>query len=80
VACDYEQVIAMAANPKWLEILKASGWQTAALTAASATILYLNAKKLLPVALDSWVIQVAEVSVLVFGFLTVFSVGPSTAR
>jgi hypothetical protein len=68
------------ADPKWLEILKASGWQTAALTAASATILYLNAKKRLPVALDSWVIQAAEVSVLVFGFLTVFSVGPNVAK
>src|SRR6266403_1174839 len=69
-----------AADPKWLEILKASSWQTAALTAASATILYLNAKKRLPVALDSWVIQTAEVSVLVFGFLTVFSVGPHVAK
>jgi len=66
----------MAADPKWLEILKASGWQTAGLTAASATILYLNAKKWLPVALDSRVIQATEVSVLVFGFLTVFGVGP----
>ena len=69
-----------AADPKWLEILKASGWQTAALTAASATVLYLNAKKRLPVALDSWVIQAAEVSVLVFGFLTVFGVGPHVAK
>ena len=69
-----------AADPKWLEILKASGWQTAALTAASTTLLYLNAKKWLPVALDSWVIQTAEVSILVFGFLTVFSVGPPVAK
>ncbi len=70
----------MAADPKWLEILKTSGWQTAALTAASATILYLNAKKWLPVALDSWVIQAAEVGVLVFGFLTVFSIGPHITK
>jgi superinfection exclusion protein B len=69
-----------AADPKWLELLKASGWQTASLTAASATILYLNAKKWLPVALDSWVIQTAEVSFLVFGFLTIFSVGPHIMR
>jgi|SRR5882762_1135013 len=69
-----------AADPKWLEILKASGWQTAAVTAASATILYLNAKKRLPVALDSWVIQAAEVGVLVFGFLTVSSIGPHVTK
>ncbi len=80
MACDYEQVIAMSADPKWLEILKASGWQTAALTAASATILYLNAKKWLLVALDSWVIQAAEVSVFVFGFLAVFSIGPHVTK
>jgi hypothetical protein len=70
----------MSADPKWLEILKASGWQTAALTAASAMILFLNAKKRLPVALDSWVIQAAEVSVAVFGFLSVFSIGPHVTK
>jgi hypothetical protein len=67
-------------DPKWLEILKASGWQTAALTAASATGLFANARKWLPVSLDSWVIQAAEVSVFVFGFLTVFSIGPHVTK
>jgi len=70
----------MGADPKWLEILKASGWQTTGLTAASATILYLNAKKRLPLAPDSWVVQAAEVSVVVFGLLTIFSVGPHMTK
>ena len=33
------------ADPKWLEILKASGWQTAGLAAAAAALLYLNARR-----------------------------------
>jgi Super-infection exclusion protein B len=66
----------MGANPKWLEILKASGWQTAALTIASALTLYLNARKQFPVSLNPWMVQAAEVAVLVFGCLTLFSVGP----
>jgi Super-infection exclusion protein B len=77
MACDYEQMIAMnAADPKWLEILKASGWQTAGLAAAAAALLYLNAAKKLSVPLDSWKLQAAEVSVVVFGSLSLFSIGP----
>ena len=70
----------MGADPKWLVILKASGWQTTALTAAAALTLYLNAKKLLPTPLDSWVIQTAEVSLIVFGFLSLFSIGPHITK
>jgi hypothetical protein len=77
MACDYEQMIAMnVADPKWLEILKASGWQTAGLAAAAAALLYLNAAKKLSVPLDSWKLQAAEVSVVVFGSLSLFSIGP----
>ena len=36
----------------------------------------MNVKKWLPVSLDSWAVQIAEVSIVVFGFLTIFSVGP----
>jgi hypothetical protein len=75
-----EQVSAMGADPKWLEILKASGWQTAAVAFAGVALLYLNAKKRLPVALDSWVVEAVEVAVLVCGFLAVFSVGPHVAK
>jgi len=70
----------MGADPRWLEILKASGWQTTALTAAAALSLYLNAKKLFPTPLDSWVIQTAEVSVIVFGCLSLVSIGPHITK
>jgi hypothetical protein len=73
-------VSAMNADPKWLEILKASGWQTAALTAAGIGLLYLNAAKKLPVPLDSWKLQTAEVCVAVFGFLSLFSIGPHVLK
>jgi hypothetical protein len=66
----------MSTDPKWLELLKASGWQTAALSLAGIALLYLNAGKRLPVALDSWVVESVEVAVLVCGSLAVFSVGP----
>jgi hypothetical protein len=70
----------MTADPRWLEILKASGWQATALTAASALILYLNATKRFSIPLDSWVIQTAEVSLLVFGCLSLASIGSSIVK
>src|SRR6266849_7796713 len=70
----------MSADPRWLEILKASGWQTTALTAAAALTLYLNAAKRFPIPLDSWVIQTAEVSLLVCGCLSLASIGSSIAK
>jgi hypothetical protein len=75
-----EQVSALGADPKWLEILRASGWQTAAVAFAGVALLYLNAKKRLPVVLDSWVVEAVEVAVLVCGSLAVFSVGPHVAK
>jgi hypothetical protein len=70
----------MTADPRWLEILKASGWQTTALTAAAALILYLNATKRFATPLDSWVIQTAEVSILVFGCLSLASIGSTIVK
>jgi len=70
----------MTADPRWLEILKASGWQTTAVTAAAALTLYLNATKRFPTPLDSWVIQTAEVSLLVFGCLSLASIGSSIVK
>ena len=81
MACDLEQVIPMNADPtKWLEFLKASGWQTAAVAFAGVALLYLNSKKRLFIALDSWVVEAVEVGVLVCGFLAVFSLGPRVAK
>jgi hypothetical protein len=70
----------MSADPRWLGILKASGWQTTALAAAAALTLYLNATKRFPTPLDSWVTQTAEVSLLVFGCLSLASIGSSIVK
>jgi hypothetical protein len=51
-------------DAKWLEILKASGWKTAAIAAAAALLVYLNTTKRLPVDVDHWLIEAAIVVVL----------------
>jgi len=64
----------MPLSPQWLDILKASGWKTASIATAAALLMYFNAKKLLPTPLDSWVIEIAEVALLVCGCLWLASV------
>ena len=61
-------------DAKWLEILKASGWKTAAIAAAAGLLVYLNTTKRLPVDVDHWVIQAAIVVLLLCGCLTVASI------
>ena len=61
-------------SPKWLDILKASGWKTGAISVASALLLYFNEKKLLPVPLDLRVIEGAEVTLILCGCLSIFSI------
>ena len=70
----------MAPDPKWLEILKASGWQTTAIASAAAILIYANAKKLLPAPLDLWVIQAAVVVFAVCGCLALASIGSAAVR
>jgi len=70
----------MSVDPKWLEILKASGWHTTALTAASGVILYLGTKKRLPVAPDSRVVETAEILFVVFGFLSLANIASHFAK
>ena len=60
-------------SPQWLDILKASGWKTAAIAAAAALLIALNSKKVLPITLDPWVLETAEVAVILCGCLTFFS-------
>ena len=60
-------------SPQWLDILKASGWKTAAIAGAAALLIVLNSRKTLPVALDPWILETAEVAVILCGSLTVFS-------
>src|SRR5271165_2038798 len=62
----------MTPDPKWLEILKASGWQTAALAAACGLFLLVGRWGWLP-PLDPWVIEAAVFGLFVTGFLTVAS-------
>src|SRR5258708_33526844 len=70
----------MMPDPKWLEILKASGWKTSAIAAAAALLIYGNAKKLLPAPLEPWMIQVAEAALLLCGCLTVASISSAVAK
>ena len=70
----------MIPDPKWLEILKASGWKTIAIAAASALLIYGNAKRLLPASLEPWMVQAAEVALLVCGCLSLASICSAVAK
>lgn len=62
----------MLPDPKWLEILKASGWKTLAIAAACGVFLLLAGWHLIP-ALAAWMTQLAVIVALVCGFLTLAS-------
>jgi hypothetical protein len=62
----------MTINPKWLEILKASGWQTAAGASACALFLLVAHWGWLP-PLEPWMVQLAAFALLLLGFLTLAS-------
>ena len=70
----------MPPDPRWLEILKASGWQTTAIAVASALLVYCNAKNLLPTPLDPWMIQGAEAAFFVCGCLSLASIGSAIVK
>ena len=61
----------MGPDPKWLDILKATGWQTGCLASAAALLIFANRKNWLPLnaPLEPWVIEIAVVACFVFGFL-----------
>ena len=59
-------------DPRWLEILKASGWQTLAIAAGCFSFLGLSAYGLLP-RLDPWMTQLAAIVGLICGFLAIAS-------
>lgn len=63
----------MAPDPRWLEILKASGWQTAAIAATCGLFLLLARWSFIP-PLDAWMIQLAAFGLLLSAFLAVASV------
>jgi hypothetical protein len=59
-------------DPRWLEILKASGWQTAAVAIACGLFLLIARWGWLP-PLDAWMIQLATIVFLICGSLAVAS-------
>jgi hypothetical protein len=70
----------MGADPRWLEILKASGWQTTALAVACAFLIYGNSKKWFSTPFEPWEMQLAEGALLVCGCLSVASIGSAIMK
>ena len=62
----------MVPDPRWLELLKASGWQTAAVAAALGLFLYSHYLEWIP-PLESWVVQSVVFGLLIFGMLAIAS-------
>jgi hypothetical protein len=69
----------MTPDPRWLEILKASGWQTAAVAAACGLFLLIAHWGWLP-PLDALMIQLAVIVFLICGSLAVASVVSATLK
>jgi hypothetical protein len=63
------------ADPKWLEILKASGWQTTALTAACVVIIVLIKQDIIPTTESPLWIAVPSVFGVIFSFLSLAAIG-----
>jgi hypothetical protein len=68
----------MTPDPRWLDILKASGWQTAAFAGAAGLILWLNLAGWFP-PLETWMVQVAWLVMIVSGFLALASFASNAA-
>jgi hypothetical protein len=67
----------MTPDPRWLEILKASGWQTAALATAAGLLLWLNRAGWLP-PFEPWMVQAIAVVMVVCGLLALASFASNT--
>lgn len=63
------------ADPKWLEILKASGWQTTALTVACVVIIVLIKQGVIPTTDSPLWIAVPSVFGVIFGCLSLAAIG-----
>ena len=62
----------MAPDPRWLEILRASGWQTAAIAIACALLLWADHAHWLP-SFDPWMVQLAGAAMIICGLLALAS-------
>ncbi len=68
------------ADPKWLEILKANGWQTIALTVACILIVELIKKGIIPTTDSPLWIALPSIGALIFGFLSLASIASAAAK
>jgi len=68
------------ADPKWLEILKASAWQTIALTIACIFILALIKMGIIPTTNSPLWIALPLIGALIFGFLSLASIASAAAK
>lgn len=69
----------MPPDPRWLEILKASGWQTAAIAAACGSFLLIARWGWVP-PLEAWMIQLAAIVTLICGALAIASFLSTTLK
>ena len=66
-------------DPKWLEILKASGWQTAALTLAFVIFIILVKNNIVPTQSTLW-ITIPTLGALICGFLSLASISDGIVK
>jgi hypothetical protein len=68
------------ADPKWLEILKASGWQTTALTIACGLVVVLVKSEVIPTTDSPLWIALPAIGALIFGCLSLAAMGSALAK
>ncbi len=67
-------------DPKWLEILKASGWQTTALTLACIVIVVLIKQDIIPTDNSPLWVAIPSIFGLIFGFLSLAAIGDTFVK
>jgi hypothetical protein len=67
-------------DPKWLEILKASGWQRTALAIACGLIVVLVKSEVIPTTNSSLWIALPAIGALIFGCLSLAAMGSALAK
>ena len=68
------------ADPKWLEILKASGWQTTAFAVACILIVVLIKQDFIPTTNSPLWIAVPSIGAVIFGCLSLAAIGNALAE
>ncbi len=67
-------------DPRWLEILKASGWHTTALAVASALVLVLVKRQVIPTDGSPYWVALPIIGTILFGCLSVAAVARASVR